>query len=298
MTIFKTVNQIVGFIFICLLFFCPQMHCQENSEKAKVIVIGVDGLSVNGLQKAQTPNMDLMMEQGSFTLNGQAVLPSKSSPNWMSMMSGVGPEKHLITKNGFDKDVYTNTPTCPNHDDHFPTIFTLLRTQRPTDKTALIHQWPAFKKLLNLDELTYRKNKILSAKSVAKTGIRYYKKEQPSLLFLHFNLVDAAGHLHGYAHKKYVEKVEKMDDLLEKFIELAQNEPNLYILLVSDHGGIGKNHGGDTPEELTVPVIIFGQNIDRKQITKPVSNIDIAPTIVDILGLEPHECWEGTSVLK
>ena len=288
--------MIVKFCF--LLFFWIGSFQILTGQSAKVIVIGVDGLSVDGLQKATTPNMDLMMKKGLFTLNAQAVMPSKSSPNWMSMLSGVVPEKHQFKKNGFPKDAYQANPTCEGNADFFPTIFTLLKTQRPESKTAVIHQWPAFKRLLNLNEIDYRKNPILKAEKVQKIGLKYFKKEKPSLLFLHFNLVDAAGHLKGYKSKKYAQKVVQMDAFLKNFIELADQDANLYLLLVSDHGGIDKNHGGDTPEELTVPVILYGKNVTAKELTKSVSNIDIGPTIADILELKKHDCWDGVSILK
>ncbi len=284
-------------ICISLVFGCVTLVAQSTTP-TKVIVIGIDGLTVDGIEQASTPNMDKMMQEGSFTLNAQAVMPTKSSPNWMSMLSGVGPDQHRITKNGFDKDVYRNNPTCPQYSEYFPTIFTLLKEQNPIAKTALIYQWRGFKKLINPNDIGYLKNKMIRAESVARKGLKYYQEQQPTLLFLHFNLVDFKGHLKGYKHPKYYKTVERMDEMLKAFLDLADQDPNLCILLVSDHGGIDKNHGGDTPEELTVPLMAYGQNIPTQKIKKAVSNMDVGPSIAKLLQLKTHKCWEGQSIFK
>lgn len=44
-----------------------------------VTVIGVDGMSPDGLRNALTPNMDSLMKHGSHTLQAPAVLPANSS---------------------------------------------------------------------------------------------------------------------------------------------------------------------------------------------------------------------------
>jgi predicted AlkP superfamily pyrophosphatase or phosphodiesterase len=64
-----------------------------------VIIVGVDGMSPNGIQNANTPNMDFMMKNGSYSFHARAVLPSSSSSNWSSMIMGAGTEVHGITSN-------------------------------------------------------------------------------------------------------------------------------------------------------------------------------------------------------
>lgn len=291
MQISKT--QLTITFIISLLLYSISMQAQTP----KVIVIGVDGLSVDGVQKANTPNMDLMMKKGAYTLHAQAVMPTKSSPNWKSMLSGVEPEKHQVGSNGFSPATYQESPTCPNYPDQFPTIFTLLKEQKPDATTALIYQWSPLIKLVNSSEINFTKNKLVRAEGVARVAKKQLKKSIPDLTWLHFDLVDHKGHLRGYHHPSYYKTVERMDKMLPYFIQLADNDPNLTILLVSDHGGILKNHGGDTPEEKTVPLIIYGQSIVSKEITKAVSNIDIAPTVAHLLHLKMHDCWDGMNAL-
>ena len=54
-----------------------------------VVIIGCDGLSPDGIVKAKTPHQDDLMKRGAFTLHARGVLPTDSSPNWASMITGV-----------------------------------------------------------------------------------------------------------------------------------------------------------------------------------------------------------------
>ena len=299
MKIRKMWNSLRIFLIIFSLtnFISTSAQRQNDPDNKKVIVIGIDGLTVDGILQAKTPNIDFIKTNGRFTLNAQAHMPSKSSPNWMSMMSSVLPEKHRVTKNGFDKNVYRDNPSCASSPDYFPTIFTLLKQQKPNSHSALIYQWPGFKKLINPDDIDYLKNKTLKAEGSAKKGLKQFNKNHPDLLFLHFNLVDLKGHLKGYKSPAYYKAVERVDGLIKDFIDLTKKDPNLVLFLVSDHGGIDKNHGGDTPQELTVPFMIYGKSIEAGEILEKVNNKDLAPTLLEVLNLKMHECWEGESVL-
>ncbi len=64
-----------------------------------VLVIGIDGLSPDGILNARTPVLDSLMAHGSATMRARAVLPTSSSSNWASMIMGAGPEQHGITSN-------------------------------------------------------------------------------------------------------------------------------------------------------------------------------------------------------
>jgi predicted AlkP superfamily pyrophosphatase or phosphodiesterase len=71
----------------------------QVSQVEHVVVIGVDGLSPDGVHKAKAPNLARMMKEGAYTLHARAVMPTVSSPNWASMIMGAGPEQHGVTSN-------------------------------------------------------------------------------------------------------------------------------------------------------------------------------------------------------
>ena len=44
-----------------------------------VIVVGVDGMSPDGVEKADTPQMHRLLQSGSWTMHARGVLPTSSS---------------------------------------------------------------------------------------------------------------------------------------------------------------------------------------------------------------------------
>jgi Type I phosphodiesterase / nucleotide pyrophosphatase len=112
-----------------------------------VVIVGVDGLSPDGIRKAATPNLHRLMKSGASTLHARAVMPTVSSPNWASMMMGAGPEQHGITTNEWEPDKFEISPTVKGPGGMFPTIFGLIREQRPAAQIGCFHDWEGFSRL-------------------------------------------------------------------------------------------------------------------------------------------------------
>ncbi len=85
-----------------LLYLILLLSLTSHAQK-RVVVIGLDGLSPDGIQKAPTPVLDSLMKQGSYSMNAKAVYPSSSSPNWASMITGTSPAHHEIWSNDWKR---------------------------------------------------------------------------------------------------------------------------------------------------------------------------------------------------
>jgi phosphoglycerol transferase MdoB-like AlkP superfamily enzyme len=49
-------------------------------------------------------------------------------------------------------------------------------------------------------------------------------------------------------------------------------------------------HGGDNPQDRNVPILVSGPSAPHDPMnTSPVETTQIAPTILDLLGLNPHQ---------
>lgn len=71
------------------------------------------------------------------------------------------------------------------------------------------------------------------------------------------------------------------------------------IIITSDHGGVGKGHGGATMAEVEIPWIIKGPGIlPAKELNKFVNIYDTAATVAYIFGLTPPDCWIAKPVLE
>lgn len=266
-----------------------------------VVVIGVDGLSPQGIHLTDTPNIDQLVQQGSHTWQARAVMPTSSSSNWKSMISGAGPEQHGVTSNKWQLDNFTIEPTVRGPGGMFPTIFSVLRDQRPDSTIALFHDWKGLARLIETDLCDIVVNppgdKHTSEAAFATTAAAtaYFETNQPTFTFIHLDHVDHAGHQDTWLSEPYLFAVREADQLLGQIIaaiEQAGVRENTFILLTADHGGLGTKHGGESMVELQIPWIAAGPRVKKNhQITHPVNTYDTAATLAKALGVTPPKEW-------
>ena len=259
-----------------------------------VLIIGVDGLSSDGVRNAATPNIHKLMDRGAWTLKSRGVMPTVSSPNWMSLLSGAGPEMHGVHSNDWERFNFKIEPACKGPDGIFPGIFGVIHQQRPRATLAAIHDWPGFGRLVEKNSATHVRH-VKGSPAATAAAIDYWKINKPLLLFVHLDDVDHAGHGKTWEGPEYQAAVEVIDGLIGQ-LTAAVPIDNTLIVLVSDHGGTGTKHGNDTTNELETPLIFAGPGIAKSEIKTRARSIDMAPTVVKALGLKPHACWEGVAL--
>ena len=259
-----------------------------------VVVIGVDGLSPDGLRKAKVPVVDRLKKEGAWTFHARGVMPTVSSPNWASMIMGAGPEQHGVTSNEWEPGKGAIAPTAPGIGGRFPTIFGVLREQRPGAKIGIFHDWDGFARLVEpgvADVVEHPKG----PKATTDRAVAYLKAERPALTFIHLDHVDDAGHNHGHGTPEYFAAVEEADGLIGKVLDGLKEAgiaERTVVLLTSDHGGKGKGHGGISMGEIEIPWMISGPGVARgKEIQAPVNTFDTAATVAFVLGLKVPDCW-------
>lgn len=259
-----------------------------------VLIIGVDGLSSDGVRNADTPNIHKLMERSAWTLRSRGVMPTVSSPNWMSLLSGAGPEMHGVHSNEWERDRFKIAPACTGPDGIFPGLFGVVHAQRPNAQLAAIHDWQGFGRLVEKSPQTYVQH-VKGSPAAAAAAIEYWKREKPLLMWVHLDDVDHAGHGKTWEGPEYKQAVAEIDGLIGQLVSTVPAAKTL-IVLVADHGGTGTKHGNDTTNELEVPLVFAGPGIAKGEITGRARSIDVAPTVVKVLGLKPHACWEGVSL--
>ena len=266
-----------------------------------VVVIGVDGLSPDGIQNAATPHLHQMMKTGASTLHARAVMPTVSSPNWASMIMGAGPEQHGVTTNDWQPNKFEIAPTAVGSAGTFPTIFGLLRSQRPSSRIACFHDWEGFARLFEqkaADIVEHPKG----PEQTTDRAIAYLKQKQPEFTFIHLDHVDGAGHDHGHGTPQYYKAVAEADRLIGLVLEglkEAGMAKNTVVLITADHGGKGKGHGGTTMGEIEIPWILTGPGVATgKELTTHVNTYDTAATIAYVFGLKTPDCWIARPVVE
>jgi arylsulfatase A-like enzyme len=108
--------------------------------------------------------------------------------------------------------------------------------------------------------------------------------------------------------KLYEKEVEYVDSEIGSFLTQLEQRgidlKNSYIILTADHGeefmehGELEHHRKLYDELIHVPLIICGPGIRGNRVVQDqVSLIDIAPTLLDLLGYPPQNTFQGRSLL-
>ena len=262
-----------------------------------VVVIGFDGFGAYAWPKAEMPRLKALAKSGSYTLTAISVLPSSSAQNWASHFMGAGPESHHYT------DWNSARPTKPidfkNKYGMYPGIFGELRIQHPDAKIGIVHNWDGIRPLVEKEAADY----CVQTQTMEQTAVlfsNYLKKEKPALAFVHFNEPDNTGHGPGHDTPQYYAALKDCDKQLGRVLD-AINEAGMkddtVVMIIADHGGINKGHGGISAQERCTPWIIAGPGVKAGYgITGPVSVTDTAPTLAKVMGLTPPAGWTGKAV--
>ncbi len=98
---------------------------------------------------------------------------------------------------------------------------------------------------------------------------------------------------------EYIKAVEEADvavgEMLEQLVK-ADLYKDTHILLITDHGGINKGHGGVSMNEMQVPWLITGPMIKKQGVVNfPNSNKNTSNVLAKIFGIKTLPTfWTGT----
>ncbi|CAG8805172.1 28430_t:CDS:1, partial [Dentiscutata erythropus] len=117
------------------------------------------------------------------------------------------------------------------------------------------------------------------------------------LLFIHLTDVDEHGHGYGFGSQPYLDQIKIMDSqiatILKAIEEAGWNDDSL-IMMTTDHGGVGKGHGGSSDQEVNVFLAVRGVGIEpNSKIESDVKNMDCAALALYALGKDIPEWFDA-----
>lgn len=288
-------------IFLHLVLFAFLSSAAMAQKAPRVLIIGLDGISTEGFNKAKHPNLDKMIAEGVLSLTTRPVMPSVTMPNWTSHLTGSGPEEHGVTANDWTVVKHPLTSVASDVDGYYPSIFKVLKERVPTVKTAFYYNWKELINAMNpkyLDEVYFEEKDSYSVSYGKAYDFILKNQNNPTLVFLYSVHTDHAGHSMGWMSDSYIKAIEEADvaigTLLEK-LKAAKLYKDTHFLLITDHGGINKGHGGVSMNEMQVPWAITGPQIKKVGvITTPNSNKNTSLVLAKIFGVKAlPEYWTG-----
>lgn len=123
------------------------------------------------------------------------------------------------------------------------------------------------------------------------------ENDNVKLLFAHLVDVDEYGHDYGFGSQQYLNQIEIMDSHVKKIlkaIDKAGWREGSLVIMTTDHGGIGRKHGGNSVQEVDVFLAVRGSGITQNtNIESNIINTDCAAIILKALGMEIPKWFDG-----
>lgn len=277
----------------------------------RVLLVGIDGLRGDALEKAPPPRLKRLMRNGVVTfrahaggtLGGPDQQPTISGPGWATILTGKYLPDHGVSGNG------TAPHDGPNgyQVKKAPHFATLIRSRHPDASIVSISSWGWIEDYFiatQYDQFAFHdkgegKEYAERDQSVFVKARGVLEKSDPDVVFVHFDQVDGAGHAGGFTmdNPGYARALEEVDTLVGGLIDTIESRPsyaaeNWLVLVVSDHGGTGRSHGGQSQDERLVPIIAHGKSLARgRTIDRDLGLNCVVPTLLEFLGVKVEEAW-------
>ncbi|MDR0314130.1 MAG: alkaline phosphatase family protein [Treponema sp.] len=253
----------------------------------KVILILVDGMRPDAISLCGNEFVNKFVSEHVYYNDAKTVMPSITLPTQISLFQSVPPECHGITTNTFIQSAKPINGLCD--------------VLKKNDKrSAFFYSWEPLRDLSRpgaLDRALFYKYTVkdfmLTDALLIQEAVSYIKQREPDFLFLHLDYTDSSGHSFGYMSDTYLQTVYKVWDCIKTMYEEFSEQYT--FIVTADHGGHDHTHGIDSPEDMTIPIVI-GIAPETK-VKGEATIMDIAPTITKIMGVNPDADWRGTSLI-
>lgn len=217
--------------------------------------------------KIKHPNIDKWVENG-VVLKLNPEFPSKTFPNHYSMITGLYPESHGIVGNVFYDPKMELMFNFNNFSGTLDPRWWLGEPlwnlfNRSNLKTASYY-WPGSEVEINGSRPTYYKtpyNSSVSSISKINQILRWIDMSsdlRPSFITAYFSQIDTVGHLYGPDSPLLARSIEELDSILTLLfygISSRQNDLDINLIIVSDHG-MDKIIGGIMLDDYVDPNIL------------------------------------------
>jgi predicted AlkP superfamily pyrophosphatase or phosphodiesterase len=262
----------------------------------RVIVVVLDGLRPDAIPRFGLDRISSLARGGASTMLGRTVTPSVTASAMASLLTGAMPERHGLASHRF-------------------------RIPRPT---GVVHPLPrtlaaagyASSIFISMVPFGFMRiaNRISAHLGFASTGISgrdahdvlatatpALLDQRRGLIVIHFPDADRAGHARGWMSDPYAAACRTLDEALGKLATMpaVAGDPGTLLVALADHGGGGlrlDQHDSRHPLDQTIPIILSGSGVVRRDLGAGSSILDIPPTICWALGIGRPESHAGRAM--
>jgi predicted AlkP superfamily pyrophosphatase or phosphodiesterase len=262
------------------------MSILRKSNHPRVVLVLVDGMRPDGLELANTPAMEKIMRHGTYTLHARTTFPSVTLPCHASLFLSVPPERHGILTNTWVSQVRP-----------VPNLFDVLNHAGKI--AASFYNWEELRDLSSPGSLAVSlmlrnlESPIDQADwELTQVALQWLTNHDFHFAFIYLGKTDIVGHEDGWMSAPYLSALNEADKCIASVIEALPDDT--HYIVMADHGGHGRTHGTQLEEDMYIPVLTLGPDIKMgEKLEDCVSIIDIAPSILQILGVPAPKEWVG-----
>lgn len=253
----------------------------------RALLILVDGMRPDSF--SNMPEAQRIINGSLNTMSAQSVLPSVTLPCHVSLFHSVDPSRHGTTTNTYAPQVRPIRGLCE-----------VLKANRKS--SALFYSWEELRDITRVDSIAHacfynghNFGFVNAQRRLTDEAIAFIGENYVDFTFLYLGNVDEVGHAHGWMSEEYIDAVRESWVDIGRIISTLPDDYT--VIITADHGGHDRYHGSAMAEDMTIPIAILSESIDKSVDINQASIKDIAPTIVKLLGVEPDEAWEGKSLI-
>ena len=275
-----------------------------------VFIISFDQASPANIAQATMPVFKKMAAEGAHTWEAYTVVPSLTLPSHVSMLTGVGVQKHQVLWNDWD----ATKPRLA-----VPTIFEVAKARGLS--TAMVASKPKFKTFEQAGSLdVFIIPEDFHCTGIAATAAALIRERRPNLAFFHFGDPDFTGHAFGVNSPEKMRALADCDAALRVIRDAAEAAGiagSSVFILTADHGGHDRppeeiaaqiaqkrqpqpgTHGSAESCDVIIPWVAWGKSVKPGfAVTAPVVQYDTAATALWLLGVPVPESFWGRPVIS
>ena len=221
----------------------------KDTSNNNVLLISFDAFGWEYMDLVDTPVLNTYFKkQGVYADYILNVIPAETTPNHISLATGLYPESHGIVAN----EMYD-----PVFHEHFKYTITdpkwwwgngvepIWYTNEKQGGISGVIWWPGYN-IKGYTPTYWNKDDEITYKGRVDLAINWLKSvKPPNFLILYFDLLDYIGHDYGFGSPQTLKEIKNIDNITGYLVEqLKQN--NLWqkwnIIITSDHGMANVSH--------------------------------------------------------